>query len=50
MNGQNVISLISFKELEMASSIAEIPSGVKLIHDLAAGEKSKKGGTLLLRF
>lgn len=50
MNGQNVISLISFKELEMASSIAEIPSGVKLIHDLAAWEKSKKGGTLLLRF
>ncbi|MGN7896025.1 hypothetical protein ACTJJY_28905 [Bacillus sp. 22475] len=50
MNGQNAISLISFKELEMASSVAEIPSGVKLIHDLAVWEKSKKGRTLLLRF
>ncbi len=43
VNRQNAISLIPFKVLEMTSSVAEIPSGVKLIHAPSVWEKSEKG-------
>lgn len=48
MNGQNAISLISFKVLEMATSVAEIPSGVKLIHAPSAWDKSEKGKDIVI--
>lgn len=48
VNGQNAISLIPFQVLEMSSSIAEIPSGVKLIHAPSVWEKSEKGKDIVI--
>ncbi len=48
VNRQNAISLIPFKVLEMTSSVAEIPSGVKLIHAPSVWEKSEKGKDIVI--